>query len=154
MTTETRWLSDRELEAWRNLNLMQLQLGAFLSRSLASDGLSYQDYLVMADLSDREGDQARLNELGHRLGWEKSRVSHHINRMQKRGLVEKVRCPTDRRGWFVTLTDDGRAAIAKAAPAHVDAVRRHVIDLLTPEQLDTLDTIAKTVLANLPDDES
>ncbi len=153
LVVEPRWLDEEEIDAWRNLSLMQLQLGAFLSRSLANDGLSYQDYLVMADLSDRPDDQARLNELGHRLGWEKSRVSHHISRMQKRGLVAKTRCPTDRRGWFVTLTDHGRAAIARAAPAHVDAVCRQFIDLLTPEQLDTLNTVAQTVLANLPEED-
>ena len=104
----------------------------------------------MADLSDRPDNQARLHELGHQLGWEKSRVSHHINRMQKRGLVDKTRCPTDQRGWNVTLTDQGRAAITKAAPAHVEAVRRHFIDLLTPAQLKTVDTVARKVLKNLP----
>jgi len=151
MVTEPRWLTDAERDAWRNLSLMQLQLVAFLGRELAGDGLSYQDYLVLADLSDRPGHQARLHELGHQLGWEKSRVSHHIARMQKRGLVDKLRCPTDQRGWNVTLTDRGRAAIAKAAPAHVEAVRRHFIDLLTPHQIETLDTVAQTVLEHLPD---
>lgn len=149
MPTEPRWLTEAENDAWRNLSLMQLQLGALLSRELASDGLSYPDYLVLADLSDRSDNQARLHELGRKLGWEKSRVSHHINRMQKRGLVEKERCPTDQRGWNVTLTDEGRAAIARAAPAHVEAVRHHFIDLLTPNQIQTIDTIARTVLQHL-----
>ena len=151
MSTEPRWLTKAENDAWRNLSLMQLQLGAFLSRELANDGLSYPDYLVLADLSDRPQNQARLHELGHQLGWEKSRVSHHINRMQKRGLIDKTKCPTDQRGWNVTLTDEGRAAIAKAAPAHVEAVRCYFIDLLTPEQIETLDTVARVVLDHLPD---
>jgi DNA-binding MarR family transcriptional regulator len=148
----TRWLNDDERQAWRNLSLMQLQLFALLGRELAADGLSYQDYVVMADLSDHPDGRARLSELGRRLGWEKSRLSHHVTRMEQRGLIEKVRCPTDLRGWFVALTDIGRAAIAAAAPAHVAVVRRHFVDLLTPEQLATLDTIARTVLENLPRD--
>lgn len=150
MGPDTRWLTEDENRAWRNLSLMQLQLGAVLGRQLAADGLSYQDYLVLADLSDRPDGRARLNELGHQLGWEKSRVSHHINRMEKRGLVAKERCPTDKRGWFVAMTDTGRDVISEAAPGHVDTVRRNFIDLLTPAQIRSLDEIASTVLDNLP----
>ncbi|MGI9621795.1 MAG: MarR family winged helix-turn-helix transcriptional regulator [Acidimicrobiales bacterium] len=152
MTCEDQWLTDDERQAWRNLSLMQLQLSALLGRELAEDGLSYQDYLVMADLSDRDDGHARLNELGHQLGWEKSRVSHHISRMEKRGLVAKIKCPTDKRGSFVHLTDRGREAISAAAPEHVASVRRNFIDLLTPAQIQTLDEIASTVLDHLPED--
>ncbi|CAB4873931.1 unannotated protein [freshwater metagenome] len=145
----TKWLSNAQREAWRNVSLMNLQLVALLGSELAADGLSYQDYLVLADLSDRPDGRARLNELARQLGWEKSRVSHHVTRMEQRGLVARVKCPTDQRGWFVTLTDVGRGAIEAAAPAHVAVVRRNFIDLLTREQLGTLNTIARTVLDHL-----
>jgi DNA-binding MarR family transcriptional regulator len=146
----TNWLTEPEQQAWRNLSLMQLQLVALLGRELADDGLSYQDYLVLATLSDQPDGRMRLNELGGVLGWEKSRVSHHMTRMEARGLVTRVRCATDQRGWFIVLTDAGRAASEAAAPAHVAVVRRHFVDLLTAEQLATLDTIARTVLEHLP----
>jgi len=146
----TRWLNDAERHAWRNLSLMNLQLVALLGRELAGDGLSYPDYLVMAELSDRPDNRARLIELGRNIGWEKSRISHHVTRMEQRGLVARVKCATDQRGWFVQLTDTGREAIRAAAPAHVAVVRRHFIDLLTPAQLATLDEIAQAVLAQLP----
>ncbi len=94
--------------------------------------------MVLAELSDRPENRARFSELGQQLGWEKSRVSHHIARMEKRGLVERVKCVTDLRGAFIAITDAGRAAISAAAPAHVETVRRHCIDLLTPQQLKTL----------------
>jgi DNA-binding MarR family transcriptional regulator len=152
MAVSTRWLSEEEGRAWRNFTLMQLQLFALLGHELVADGLSYPDYVVLANLSDREDNQARLVELGHDLGWEKSRVSHHISRMERRGLVERTRCPTDQRGFFVVMTDTGRAAIAAAAPGHVEVVRRHFVDLLTPEQLATLDEISRTVLDHLPVD--
>jgi DNA-binding MarR family transcriptional regulator len=147
---KTRWLNDAELSAWKNMSLMQLQLFALLGRELAADGLSYQDYVVLAGLSDAPDGRIRLTELGRQLGWEKSRVSHHVTRMEQRGLVERAKCPTDQRGWFVALTDDGRDAIAAAAPGHVAVVRRQFIDLLTPNQLKTLDTISRTVLEYLP----
>lgn len=150
---ETRWLDQDEQRAWRNLTLMQLQLVGLLSRELAAtSGLSYQDYGVLAELSDRPDHQARLHELGRELGWEKSRVSHHVSRMERRGLVARVKCPTDQRGWFVALTDDGRAAIERAAPEHVTAVRRYFVDLLSPADLAAVDRIARTVLDHLPHD--
>ena len=149
MKPKPRWLTDDEQTAWRNFTLMQLQLFALLGTELATEGLSYQDYVVLAELSDRPDRQARPTELGRQLGWEKSRVSHHLARMEARGLVVKVKCPTDQRGWFVTLTTKGRKAIAAAAPGHVAVVRRHFIDLLSPTQLRTLSSISQKVLDGL-----
>lgn len=152
-----RWLDDREAAAWRGLQRMQAQLTARLARELAGDSdLSYQDYVVLVALTDRPDGRCRAFELGSDLGWEKSRVSHHISRMVARGLVRRERCPSDQRGAFVVVTDHGRAAIEAAAPGHVAAVRRFVIDRLSPAQLDALAVVASTVLAALgefpPDD--
>jgi DNA-binding MarR family transcriptional regulator len=146
---ETRWLSDEEREAWKSLSLMQLQLTARLGRQLSGCGLSYQDYLVLASLTDRELGSSRVVELACELGWEKSRASHHLTRMSERGLIRKEPCPTDQRGSYVVITEEGRRAIAAAAPGHVDAVRREFIDLLTSEQLSTIDQIAHSVLEHL-----
>ena len=77
----------------------------------------------------------RAGELGRATGWEKSRLSHHIKRMEARRLVERQDCVTDGRGLLVAITDHGRKAIEDAAPGHVQAVREYVIDVLTPEQL-------------------
>ncbi len=145
----TRWLSESERDAWRNLSLMLFQLNAVLGRDLAPTGLSYQDYLVLAVLSDRDDRRERLGELGRELGWEKSRLSHHVNRMASRGFVTKTPCDTDRRGSFVVMTDQGYETIRNAAPGHVASVRKHFIDLLTPEQIAAMDSVARTVLDNL-----
>src|SRR5688572_22429559 len=97
---DVRWLTGREERAWRTLQLMQLRLEGELARQLASDsGLSYPDYLVLAALTARD-DRMRVFELATVLGWEKSRLSHHLGRMVDRGLVAKEPCPDDRRGAF------------------------------------------------------
>jgi len=142
----TNWLDDDERETWRTFMLMYLQLGAQLNRDLAPTGLSYQDYLVMASLSDRPDGRMRVVELGSELGWEKSRISHHISRMCARGLVRKEPCPTDQRGMYVVLTSEGRRAIRAAAPAHVESVRRYVVDVLSREQFAGLGDVARVVL--------
>jgi DNA-binding MarR family transcriptional regulator len=131
---------------------MQAQLTARLARELAGDSdLSYPDYAVLVALTDRSDGRCRPFELGGDLGWEKSRVSHHISRMVARGLVRRERCPSDQRGAFVVVTDQGRTAIEAAAPGHVAAVRRYVIDRLSPAQIDALASVASTVLAALGD---
>lgn len=129
---------------------MQAQLVARLARDLAGDSnLSYPDYVVLVALTDRPEGRCRAFELGGDLGWEKSRLSHHVTRMVARGLVRREPCPGDQRGAFVVVTDHGRAAIEAAAPGHVAAVRRYVIDPLSPAQLDDLASIAASVLAAL-----
>jgi DNA-binding MarR family transcriptional regulator len=144
------WLSDEEQAAWRGLLRMHERLTAALSRQLLAEaGLSAQDYAVLVALTDTPDGNLRPGDLARELGWEKSRLSHHIARMTDRGLVRRAKCETDQRGWYLTITGPGREAIAAAAPAHVAAVRRAFVDRLTPDQLRTLATIAEVVLEGL-----
>jgi DNA-binding MarR family transcriptional regulator len=147
---EIRWLDDREERAWRALQFMQMRLEGELARQLAADsGLSYPDYVVLVALTDRPDGRMRLFELAAALGWEKSRLSHHVERMAGRGLVTKERCAADRRGAYVVVTGRGRTEIAAAAPGHVAAVRRLFVDRLTSSQLDAVGEAADIVLAAL-----
>jgi len=148
------WLSKREEGDWRALQFMHVRLTARLSRELATSRLSYQDYLVLVALTDRTDGRMRLFELGRELGWEKSRLSHHIARMAGRGLVAKQRCNSDGRGAVVSVTRRGREELRVAAPGHVAAVRRLFIDRLTPRQLETIGAASRTVLAALDGEEA
>lgn len=144
------WLDAREAGAWRALVDMQMRLHAQLARDLArTSSLSYPDYVVLAVLTDRPGDQIRQFELADLVGWEQSRLAHHLARMAARGLVAKESCDADRRGAYVAATEAGRKEIEAAAPGHVAAVRRLFVDQLTSRQLDALRDAAETVLAGL-----
>ena len=143
-----RWLSDDEQAAWRGLLRMSGALAAELNRELAaSAGLSLQDYAVLVLLSEAPGGELRPYEIGRQLAIEKTRLSHHLARLVERGLVTRDRCPTDQRGWLITMTPAGRRAIEAAAPDHVAAVRRVFIERLTAQQLRQLVAIADAVLA-------
>jgi DNA-binding MarR family transcriptional regulator len=147
---ETRWLDAREARAWRTLQMMQMRLDGELARLLAAEsGLSYQDYTVLVALTAQPEGRMRAFELGALLGWEKSRLSHHVRRMAERGLLKKEKCASDRRGSFVAVTAAGRKEIEDAAPGHVTAVRQLFVDRLTGAQLDALADVAETVLAGL-----
>jgi DNA-binding MarR family transcriptional regulator len=151
---QVKWLDESEARAWRSFQQMQMRLLARLARDLgAHSGLSYQDYAVLVALTDQPEGGMRLFQLGHELGWEKSRISHQVTRMAKRGLVEKRTCGSDRRGAVVVVTESGRDEIGAAAPSHLRAVRRLFIDRLTPAQLENLTDIADTVLAAVTEEE-
>lgn len=150
---ETRWLDEAESRAWRGYQQLSVQLAARLHRSLLrATGLSLSDYEVLVHLSESPEGRLRAFELGAALQWEKSRLSHHLRRMEGRGLVERKACESDARGLWVVLTPAGREAIESAAPHHVDDVRRLMIDHLTPAQLTTMAEVSEKVLASLPDD--
>jgi DNA-binding MarR family transcriptional regulator len=149
---DNRWLAAHEDTAWRSLQEMHRRLDGELARRLSAEsGLSYPDYVVLVALTASEGDELRLFELGERLGWEKSRLSHHITRMVKRDLVVKQRCPEDQRGWSVVVTRHGRNEIEAAAPSHVEAVRELFVNLLTRDQLAVVAEVSNSVLARLAD---
>jgi DNA-binding MarR family transcriptional regulator len=147
---EPHWLTEREQRAWRAYNDMARRLATTLGRRLTQEsGLSSADYEVLVPLSEAPGRRLRARDLARIVEWEKSRLSHHIGRMQQRGLVGKQDCPTDARGAFIQLSDEGLRAIQAAAPDHVETVRRYFIDLLSPDELDLLTSLADRVLERL-----
>jgi DNA-binding MarR family transcriptional regulator len=143
------WLNPRELRAWRAFIDAHYRLEFHLTRRLQLSGLSGADYEVLALLSEHDGDRMPSHELRNALGWEKSRLSHQLRRMQKDGLIIREPNPADARSTMVYLLPDGRTAIEKAAPGHVADVRRNFIDLLTPAELDLLATLNERILQHL-----
>ena len=146
---EPNWLSLRELRAWRAFVDARHQVGVHLERGLQESSLSGADYEVLALLSDHDGDRMPSQELRNALGWEKSRLSHQLRRMQKDGLISREPNPADARSTVVCLLPVGRAAVVKAAPGHVADVRRNFIDLLTPAELDMLAVLNERILQHL-----
>jgi DNA-binding MarR family transcriptional regulator len=147
-----RWLDERQQRAWRGYLAMQAQLQAELNRQLQADsGMSLSDFAVLVALTDRPDVRIRVLELAEALQWEKSRLSHHLARMERRGLVERRNCRDDGRGAFVVLTPEGRRAIERTAPPHAELVRALVFDGLEPEQVEALARIAEVVLGRIRD---
>jgi DNA-binding MarR family transcriptional regulator len=146
----SQWLADDEQRAWRGLLQMTSRLDARLNRQLQqTSGLSLADYDVLVLLTEAPDGRLRVFEIADDLQWEQSRLSHHLARMERRGLVAREDCTTDRRGAFVVLTPAGREAIEKAAPAHVATVRQLVFDGLSKEQVATLESTVNEVLSRL-----
>lgn len=143
----TKWLTDEEQRAWRAYRRMVLLVDAEVARELNRDsGLSMPDYQVLSALSESADLRCRLSELATSMQWSASRLSHHVSRMEQRGLVSRADCASDARGAFVVVTEQGLDAIRRAAPDHVASVRRHLIDLLTPEQVTALSELGETVI--------
>ena len=149
-TDDTPWLDDRQQQVWRAWLQVGSRLPAALNRQLQRDSeLSLQDFDVLVQLTDVDEGRVRVSALAAALGWERSRLSHHVTRMERRGLVAREVCDDDGRGAFVVLTPAGRAAIERAAPGHVRTVRSLVFDALAPAEVDALGDALAAVLDRL-----
>ena len=150
MRVTARWLNPLEDRAWRGFRRMFTVLEGRLARELTEEmGLSMADYTVLSNLVEADQRTWRITELAEHIQWSQSRLSHQIRRMEKRGLVRREEADEDGRGIVVVLTRDGLRTIAAAAPVHFQGVRRHMIDLLTPKQLEMLADIADTVVEHI-----
>lgn len=139
-------LTARERAALRQLLRVERLLIGGLDRALAPAGLSWQDHAVLSVLAGRAGRRAPTGELATALGWEKSRLSHHLDRMARRGLVRRDQSHDDLRHWFVELTHAGGTALGDAAAAHAAAVRDLLTHRLGDDQLDALTAITAALL--------
>ncbi|MFB4289901.1 MarR family winged helix-turn-helix transcriptional regulator [Nonomuraea sp. ATR24] len=137
-----RWLEADEERAWRALRRMMIAVQTRTARDLAELGLSDPDYEVLSTLSERPGRTSTLHEQAAKMGWSRSRLSRHATRMEARGLLRREPDPDDGRGCYLVLTDHGLETLEDAAPAHLESVRRHVIDRLSPADLAALEEIA------------
>jgi DNA-binding MarR family transcriptional regulator len=144
------WLTTDEQQAWRSFLSLHSQLSARLNRQLQVDSkLSIADYEVLVQLSEAPEGRMRPFEIAMNLQWEQSRLSHHVARMQRRGLVAREECTADGRGAFMVLTPCGRATIEAAAPGHAALVRKLFFDGLTQEQVTALHEITSQAGAKL-----
>ncbi len=135
---QPRWLSPDEQQAWRaTVHLAQL-LFRQLDRDLDAQGLNQHDYEILVELSEAPDQRLRMTELADATSQSRSRLSHQITRMESRGLVRRDECEGDKRGTFAVLTAEGMNVIERVAPDHVENVRRHFIDRLSPRQLEQI----------------
>jgi DNA-binding MarR family transcriptional regulator len=140
-------VSAEEWDVWRTFFRMRRQLDLALERQLQHDAdLSAPEYEVLITLFESPNRQLRVRELGARVGWERSRVSHQITRMERRGLVERTDCDTDARGTWIGLTPDGRRAVLGSMRDHARALRRSFFDVLSTEEQTLLLGISRRVL--------
>ncbi|UQX89156.1 MarR family winged helix-turn-helix transcriptional regulator [Jatrophihabitans telluris] len=150
--SEPRWLTDAEQSMWRGFQSMQITLGRALEQQLGESGLSGADFEVLVPLSEAEGHRMRARDLGRQMKWDRSRLSHQIRRMESRGLISRSNCPTDARGTFIELTEQGWATIVAAAPSHVATVRSLFVDVLDDADVTALTAITTKVNERLAAD--
>ena len=146
----TRWLDADEQRTWRTfLTATQLFFDQ-LERELQRDsGIPHAYYEILVRLSEAPGRTLRMSALASVSQSSRSRLSHAVARMEEAGWIRRESCPTDRRGALAVLTDEGFAALAAAAPGHVEGVRAHLFDLLTPDEVASLESISGKVVAHL-----
>lgn len=147
---EPRWLTDDERSAWLHLAaVLELLPGALDAQLLGDDDLTHFEYFSLASLSEEPERTLRITALADMTNATLPRISRVLTGLEKKGLVIRSTCKEDRRAKNVTLTEAGWAAVVRAAPRHVENVRRLVFDQLTSEQAAQLSSIAEALLGQL-----
>ena len=146
----TRWLDDDEQRIWRSYLHATMLLEDHLDRQLQRDaGMPHIYYGLLVGLAEAPHRRLRMTELAMKAKITRSRLSHAIARLEKNGWVRREDCPSDKRGQFAVLTDQGRQMLGEAAPGHVTVVRNAVFDRLSPEQQKSLGEIMRIVAEGL-----
>ena len=152
METQPRWLNDNEQRAWRAWIASSQLLLDHLSRDIqVQHGLTMADYEILVRLSEAADHRVRMSELADQTLASRSRLSHQIDRMENRGFVSREQCDDDKRGQFAVLTETGWQTLAAAAPDHVESVRSHLVDVLTPAEFAALGVACEKILGALHD---
>lgn len=138
---------ERETALWRAWIELNRCLEVTTERHLHDSDLSCADYELLVPLAESDEGVVRARELRNAIGWDRSRLAHQLKRMEKRGLVERAECPADARATMVSITEEGRRAVAAAAPGYVRTVRAELFDKLEEGELDTLIAIYTRLLA-------
>ena len=145
---EARWLTAEEQRAWRSFMAGCRALFTAVDAQLQRDaGMPLAYYEILVRLSEAPGRALRMSQLAEAASASKSRASHAVARLEERGWVRRVDCPTDRRGQVAELTDEGYAVLAASAPGHVEQVRTSLFDGLTPDQVAQLRAIGDVMAA-------
>lgn len=146
---DIEWLTDDEAAAWEDFVLGATHLISRLDAEVsAAARLSHLDYGILAMLSGAPDGRVRMSALATAFGVDPSVITYRVRRMGERGLVERARCPEDRRGVHAVITEVGRTVLAELAPTHVGTVRREFIDLLTARELAVIGEVFAKIRAH------
>lgn len=137
-TTTTRWLSSSQQKVWRAWLDAVARIDSHLDTVLRPYGLDLGEYEILVRLSEAPEWQMRMSDLADAARQSRSRLTHTVARMEKKGLLTREPCPNDRRGVIASLTDDGFSLLETAAPAHVDSVREVLVDVVEPADFEAL----------------
>ena len=142
----TRWLSTEEQRTWRAFLTATQGLFKELDRELQRDaGMPHTYYEILVQLSEAPGRSMRMSDLADSSLSSRSRLSHAIARLEEAGWVRREECPSDGRGSYAVLTQEGFAVLERAAQGHVEAVRTNLFERLSSEQVGQLRAISESL---------
>lgn len=136
--SSTRWLSSGQQKVWRAWLDAVARIDSHLDEVLRPFGLDLGEYEILVRLSEAPERRMRMSDLADAARQSRSRLTHTVARMEKKGLLNRVPCADDRRGVIAILTDEGFGLLETAAPAHVDSVREVLVDVVDPADFEAL----------------
>lgn len=134
----TKWLDPHQQLTWRNWLRATDMITSYLDAELRQFGLDLAEYEILVTLSEVPTRRMRMSELADAARQSRSRLTHTVDRMQRKDLVARETCEVDGRGVWAALTESGYALLVRVAPHHVAAVRHVFVDAVGPEDFAAL----------------
>lgn len=147
----TRWLTDSEQKIWRTYLYATAHVTQVIDAELRQDGLDIAEYNILVNLSEAPGQKLRMSQLADDVVHSRSRLTHTVSRLERRGLVVRESCEEDGRGILARLTPAGFAKLDEVAPNHVETVRRVLVDAMTPDEFRALGRAMDAVMSAVGD---
>ncbi|WP_432558325.1 MarR family winged helix-turn-helix transcriptional regulator [Granulicoccus sp. GXG6511] len=144
---QARWLDREQQRIWRTYLLGVARVNERLDDALRQFGIDLGEYEILVSLEEADQRRLRMSDLAEKVHQSRSRLTHTVARMEKAGFVEREACPTDRRGVWAHLTDEGFELLKEAAPSHVESVRNAFIEPVDPEDFRALGRAFEAVLS-------
>lgn len=145
--SKTLWLSQQQQSDWRAYLSGVARIDAYLDAALRPYDLCLGEYEILVNLSEADEHAMRMSDLALAVRQSRSRLTHTVTRMEKKGLIERVACPEDRRGVMAVLKEAGLKLLVEAAPAHVRSVREVFVDVVDPDDFAAIGRAMASVAA-------
>ncbi len=146
-THEATWLTADQQRVWRSWLEGAVAINDHLNEALRPFSLDLSEYEILVRLSEARNRELRMSELAASVRQSRSRLTHAVTRLERRGIVARSTCAVDGRGVIAHLTDPGFALLAEAAPAHVQSVREAFVDVVDPDDFDAIGRAMAAVIA-------
>ena len=143
-------MKDLDSKAWRAFHKIGTSLLPHLGRQVSNhSGISGAEYVVLVALSELLVPSVNLNRLATGLGWEISRMSHQVSRMDEAGLVKKTKNLEDSRCFDVSITAKGRKIAEAAIPLQSKEINHCFSQVLTQAQMKSLIEISEAISSHM-----
>jgi DNA-binding MarR family transcriptional regulator len=140
-------LDNLQNSVWRLFITANVKLLDRIGEKFSQAELPSMDwYDVLLTLKEAPEYRLRLSELAQKVLLSRSNLTHLVDRLEKAGLLDRERCPSDRRGTYAVLTEAGLAMQQKMWTVYAEGIAEYFGCHLDDEELQVMQRVLERML--------